>query len=69
MSFLTTTTAIGVREPTQRLDRVHVGPVAVAGLDGVPFAGVVPEPPPPLGNVRAVLSVTRPVFGLDERKH
>ena len=38
----------------------------VAGFDGVPLAGPILEPPPPLGDVGAVLGVPSPVLGADQ---
>ncbi len=44
---------------------IQVGSVAVARLHRVPLAGPVLEPAPPLGLVRAMASMARPVL-LDE---
>lgn len=40
--------------------------MTVAGLDRVPLAHRVLEPTAPLGDVGAVLSMSGPVFGLDQ---
>ena len=50
------------------LDRVKVGPVAVARFHRVPFAGPVLEPTTPDGGVGTVLGVPGPVLGLDHPK-
>ena len=54
------------RRPVDPLDRRQVRPVPVAGADGVPLAGPVLEPSPPVHAVRAVLGVPSPVLVLDE---
>ncbi len=45
--------------------RVQIGPMTIAGLDGVPRSGAVPEPSTPRGHMRAMLCVARPVAGRD----
>ncbi len=40
--------------------------MAIARFDRVPLAGSVLEPPSPFGDVGAVLSMARPIIGLDE---
>jgi hypothetical protein len=47
--------AIETEGSANPLDRIQVGPVPVARLDGVPLAGGILEPPTPLGDVGAVL--------------
>ena len=52
--------------PRDPLDRVQVRPVAVAGLDRVPLAGPILEPPSPFGDVGTVLGVSSPVLGMNQ---
>jgi len=47
------------------LHGIEVRPVAVTGLDRVPLAGTILEPPTPYRDVRAVLGMPGAILGLD----
>jgi hypothetical protein len=57
--------AIETEGSANPLDRIQVGPVPVARLDGVPLASGILEPTTPFSDVGTVLGVTCSILGLD----